>query len=752
LFRSQIFFLFLITNISLFSQSIKSINEINQDFKVFSLSDSNKLNPLKFSVQIGEFNKLIDSENPISKYPLLYFKEKNSYKYFVGNYYNYSSAQMMSKMLIKDGLDKAFIICFGSLTETLISLVNPNESEDTLKTEPIQNKEIKGKDKETEDFSLNSEPESNTNPKEIKIANEINQEFKVLSVIDSNELVNPKFSVQIGVFKKLISLENPILKYPTFYLKTINNYKYFVGKYENLLSAKKMKKLLVLDGFSDAFIICFGAQKENIINDSNTIKLEENNILEQSDTLDISLETEQETNVQESEKGIQDEVANVQESEKRIQDEGANVQESETKIQDEGVNVQESETKIQDEGAKNLSLNSKTENKVNSQKIRIANKVDQDFQVFPLSDSNKLTSTKFSIQIGVFKNLIGLENPISKYQPLFYFQEKNIYKYFVGNFEDLSSAVSTKNLLVQDGLSNPHIVCFDAQKRDVSKNAKKQSETLVYRLGTFVENEKLDGTELNYIDKSSDIDEKIQKLRSLTNPSDPEQYTQNITNLDPTLRISGVSDSSQFKEVFYTVQLGAYSKPLQPPNYIFKFDLFMSEHNSLFKYYNGQFKTLNEARKKRDIFRLSGIYDAFVVAYGKPNKGSYLYDKEMKNIDKKININEKAQKSINLTNNSNQKQYTQNITNLDPTLRISGVSDSSQFKEVFFTIQLGAYSKPLQPPNYIFKFDLFMSKHNSLFKYYNGQFKTLNEARKQRDIYRLSGIYDAFVVAFGKYK
>ena len=26
-----------------------------------------------------------------------------------------------------------------------------------------------------------------------------------------------------------------------------------------------MKKLLVLDGFSDAFIICFGAQKENII-------------------------------------------------------------------------------------------------------------------------------------------------------------------------------------------------------------------------------------------------------------------------------------------------------------------------------------------------------------------------------------------------------------------------------------------------------------------------------------------------------
>ena len=292
MFKSQIFFLFLLININLFSQGIKSINEINQDFKVFSVSDSNKLNPLKFSVQIGEFNKLIDSENPISKYPLLYFKEKNSYKYFVGNYYNYSSAQMMSKMLIKDGLDKAFIICFGSLTDKLTSLVKTNESEDTLKSDLIQNKGIKGLDKATEDFSLNSKSESNANKKQIKIANEIYQDFKVLSVIDSSELENPKFSVQIGVFKKLISLENPISKYPSFYFKTKNNYKYFVGKYENLLSAKKMKKLLVLDGFSDAFIICFGAQKENIINDSNTIKLEENNILEQSDTLDLSLETE----------------------------------------------------------------------------------------------------------------------------------------------------------------------------------------------------------------------------------------------------------------------------------------------------------------------------------------------------------------------------------------------------------------------------------------------------------------------------
>ena len=516
MFRSQIFFLFLIINISLFSQGIKSISEINQAFKVLPVSDSNKLNPLKFSVQIGEFNKLIDSENPISKYPLLYFKKNNSYKYFVGNYYNYSSAQMMSKMLIKDGLDKAFIICFGSLTDTLMSLVNTNESEDTLKTDLIQNKEIKALYNETKDFSLNSNSESNTNQKQIKIDNEINQGFKVFPVTDSSELVNPKFSVQIGVFKKLISLENQISKYPSFYFNTKNNYKYFVGKYENLLSAKKMKQLLVLDGFSDAFIICFGAQKENIINDSNAIKVKENNILEQSDTLDLSLKTEQETDLN---------IENLDSMEKDHLEEIV------------GDILEQSDTL-------DLSLETELETDLN------------------------------------IENLDSMEND----------QLEEIDDGFI----DTLSVI--RNIIVK----------------------------------------KISLDSLRKLDSIKIINEKIQRFINLTNPSDPEQFMENITYLDPTLRTSGVSDSSQFKEVFYTIQLGAYSKPLRPPNYIFKFDLFMSEHNSLFKYCNGQFNTLNEARMQRDEYHLTGLYDAFIIAYGKPNKDSYLYDEEMRNLDKKL--------------------------------------------------------------------------------------------------------------------
>ena len=506
MFRSQIFFLFLIINIGLFSQDAKSLNEINQDFKVLSVSDSNKLNPLKFSVQIGEFNKLIGSENPISKYPLLYIKEKDSYKYFVGNYYNYSSAQMMSKMLAKDGMDKAFIICFGSLTDTLISFENTNESKDTLEIDEIKNKQ-------TKDVSLNSKSESNTNLQEIRTANEINQDFKVLSVSDSNKLANPKFSVQIGVFKNIVSSKNSISQYPLLYFKGKNYYKYFVGKYNNLSNALNMKKLLVLDGLSDAFVICFGAQKESIVKDLNTFKLEENNILDKSDTSNLSLEVEKET----------------------IENKDS-VENDQLEVIEDG-NLEQSDI--------------------------------SDLSIETGQETNENTGKQDSVESDQLK---GIDD---------------------GSLDTLSSI---RNIIVK----------------------------------------KISLDSLRKLDSIKIINEKIQKFINLTNPSDPEQFMENITYLDPTLRTSSVSDSSEFKEVFYTIQLGAYSKPLRPPNYIFKFDLFMSEHNSLFKYCNGQFKTLNEARKQRDEYHLTGLYDAFIIAYGKPNKDSYLFDEEMKNLDKKL--------------------------------------------------------------------------------------------------------------------
>ena len=603
MFKSQIFFLFLIINISLYSQGFKSINEINQDFKVLSVSDSNKLNPLKFSVQVGEFNKLIGSETPISKYPLLYFKGKNNYKYFVGNYYNYSSAQMMSKMLMQDGLDKAFIVCFGSLIDTLISLEDATELVDTLEMDLIKNKL-------TKDVNLNSKYESNPNSKQRTSANEINQDFKVLSISDSSELANPKFSVQIGVFKNLISLANPISKYPLLYFKGKNNYKYFVGKYENLSSAINMKKLLVLDGLSDAFIICFGAQKESIIKDSNTFNVEENNILEQLDTTDLSLEAEQETDL------------NIEKLDSVEKDQFEGIEDG---------NLEQLDTT-------DLSLGSEQETNLNIEKLD-------------------------SVEKDQFE---GIED---------------------GSIDTLSNI---RNIIIN----------------------------------------KISLDSLRKLDSIKIINEKIQKFINLTNPSDPEQFMQNITYLDPTLRTSNVSDSSEFKNVFYTIQLGAYSKPLRPPNYIFKFDLFMSEHNSLFKYCNGQFKTLNEARKQRDEYHLTGLYDAFIIAYGKPNKDSYLYDEEMKNLDKKLD-------SLNQI----RLEELKNISIIELDYRVPNI----------YYIELDVYKSKLVPQvealkSILFDLDINTRKRFMGYQHYTKKFNSLLNAKKALNRIHVNGIKSARII------
>ena len=73
-------------NLTLFSQNINDITEENPNVEIFSLIDSGKLSLPYFSVQIGVFKKMIDSKNPITKYPLMFYKGNDLIKYFVGKY------------------------------------------------------------------------------------------------------------------------------------------------------------------------------------------------------------------------------------------------------------------------------------------------------------------------------------------------------------------------------------------------------------------------------------------------------------------------------------------------------------------------------------------------------------------------------------------------------------------------------------------------------------------------------------------
>ena len=352
---------------------------------------------------------------------------------------------------------------------------------------------------------------------------EDNPNIEIFSLIDSSKLSLPYFSVQIGVFKKMIDSKNPITKYPLMFYKGNDLIKYFVGKYKNYSSALNMKNLLINDGNPDVFIVSFG--------------IKNNDNIQTQDKFDLINDVELDSLI------VTPALVNYDSS------------------------LRYKSTNTEDFYHENDSLSDDT--------IKtLSNNEENLFQ-------NKLDSNK------------GLDS-------VNFIVDKEDDFIFENSKEALNDTIQ-----------------IDTNIKQILKNRIK----------------KINLDSIRKLDSIKIINDKIQKFIALTNPSDPEQFMSNITYLDPRLRTSSISDSSEFQEVFYTVQLGAYSKPLTPPNYIFKFPLFLSEHNSLFKYCNGKFQSLAEAKEKRDEFQLYGIYDAFIISYGIPSKDSYLYDKESKEID-----------------------------------------------------------------------------------------------------------------------
>jgi len=443
---------------------------------------------------------------------------------------------------------------------------------------------------------------------------EDNPNIEIFSLIDSSKLSLPYFSVQIGVFKKMIDSKNPIIKYPLMFYKGNDFIKYFVGKYKNYSSALNMKNLLIADGNPDVFIVSFG--------------IKNNDNIQSQDKFDLINDVELDSLI------VSPALVNYDSSLRY-----------KSTITEDFHNENDS---LSDDAIETLSNNEENlfQNKLDSNKgldsVNFIVDKEDDF-IF----ENAKEALNDTIQIDTNIKQI-LKNRIKKINFDSIRKLDSITEDFHNENDSLSDdAIETlsnneENLFQNKLDSNKGLdsVNFIVDKEDdfIFENAKETLNDTIQidtNIKQILKNriKKINLDSIRKLDSIKIINNKIQKFIALTNPSDPEQFMSNITYLDPKLRTSSISDSSEFQEVFYTIQLGAYSKPLTPPNYIFKFPLFMSEHNSLFKYCNGKFQSLAEAKEKRDEFQLYGIYDAFIISYGIPSKDSYLYDKESKEID-----------------------------------------------------------------------------------------------------------------------
>jgi epidermal growth factor receptor substrate 15 len=182
------------------------------------------------------------------------------------------------------------------------------------------------------------------------------------------------------------------------------------------------------------------------------------------------------------------------------------------------------------------------------------------------------------------------------------------------------------------------------------------------------------------------------------------------------------------KGLFYTVQIGVYSKPRTDQQFINMKPLYYEQmSNGNYRYMSGVYNKKEDAVTAKDAISQKGIKDAFVVIY-KDGKKLSLAD-----------VLKLPKDTIN--------KY-KNTTNL-----INGEEKIPEKDVIFFEVQIGAFKRPAN----ILKSNKFLRISNTkigiiktekgMLLYTAGDFKDFNSAVELKRNIVKSGIHDAFVIA-----
>ena len=203
------------------------------------------------------------------------------------------------------------------------------------------------------------------------------------------------------------------------------------------------------------------------------------------------------------------------------------------------------------------------------------------------------------------------------------------------------------------------------------------------------------------------------------------------------------------KGLIFKVQVGAFRNPI-PQDLFQGFAPISAEkmRDDITRYRVGYFKTFLDANQaKNQVRALSNSYrDAFVVAI---NNGVRIKLSEARNIqqsDPSLIISSSLASNSNLPKDNNLSDLRNQIAN-DSTLATAVTID--QVKGVIYSVQIGAFSKPLTKENTFNISPLFVSKVNNLYKYSTGKFKSIDFALiKKADLTNDSILPDAFIIAY----
>ena len=194
----------------------------------------------------------------------------------------------------------------------------------------------------------------------------------------------------------------------------------------------------------------------------------------------------------------------------------------------------------------------------------------------------------------------------------------------------------------------------------------------------------------------------------------------------------------------YKVQVGAFRNPI--PQDLFKgFAPISAEkvRDDITRYRVGYFTSFDIANNSKNKVRQLGYKDAFVVAI---MNGERITISEAKGIQ----INQPKVVSNVSDNNSENNQVSKNnqVSEINNDENLAEAISAVDIKGVFYSVQVGAFSKPLSSENELNVSPLVVSKVNNLFKYSTGRFNSIEDAAKRKAVLLDNGIEDAFIIAY----
>jgi hypothetical protein len=198
------------------------------------------------------------------------------------------------------------------------------------------------------------------------------------------------------------------------------------------------------------------------------------------------------------------------------------------------------------------------------------------------------------------------------------------------------------------------------------------------------------------------------------------------------------------KGLIFKVQVGAFRNPI-PQDLFQGFAPISAEkvRDDITRYRVGYFKTYQDANQAKNQIRgLSSSYrDAFVVAI---NNGERIKLSEARAI-----LSNQTVAILPPTSPSSTNSLSNLRTEIAQDLTLASVKTIDQTTGIFYSVQIGAFSKPLLKENALNISPLVVSRVNNLYKYSTGEFNTLElAARRKAELIDDGILTDAFIIAY----